>query len=541
MPHLLVTAPSNTAVDGMVQKILQTRFRDGAGNSYMPNIVRIGRRSGGAAASTAEGQNAAVSLNQVSIEYQVEELIRQLGSSGSAEDFAKRIRWLEDREETIMRDMTALKKQCRLLASQIVELGRATQEQARNHSPDATIDDMINRSSEQSLRLEHKMAALHAFHDKTRVYMQAREKLHSTRLELKRSRIMSRCTNKGQLRAELRESVLENAHIVFVTLSSSALRQIIELGSKFKFEVAIVDEAAQATEPSILVPLQHGVEHCVLVGDPKQLPATILSDRVQSCFYQQSMFERLQTAGHPSYLLDTQYRCHPLISSFPSREFYGSRLKDGPNVRKPDYLLPCKEQGIAAFAPLTFLNVAVGRETRGNMSYRNEYEAALALNIYETLRQRVNAPGMERVGIGIITPYREQLELLRSLFRAKSYLKDPLLDLNTVDGYQGREFDVIIFSCVRAAAYEEGNLGKRVSIGFLNDARRLNVAVTRAKFMLVVLGQEQALSSSKMWRAFMHHIKSTGVSIPVLDPTCDLLRLPAPAWSPAQAPAIAPP
>ncbi len=404
---------------------------------------------------------------------------------------------------------------------------------------------MFLRANNQALRIAATEKAAATLHQATATYMQAREKLEATRVELQRCRIVLECgTNRGMLRARMRESVLEQAHIVFVTLSSSALKEIAELGSRVRFEVVIVDEAAQAVEPSVLVPLQHGAEHCVLVGDPKQLPATVLSDRVAARFYQQSLFERLQNCGHPCTLLNTQYRCHPLISAFPSRIFYGGLLQDGANVRQDSYHLdvpdlppitelitPLLEAGAvplgsALTSPLTFLNLAAGRETRVNMSYRNEAEAQLVLNVYDTLRNKV--PGTRGVGIGVITAYRDQLDVLRQRFRERGFQKDPLLDMNTVDGYQGREYDVIIFSCVRAAASDdEGKPTKgRVSIGFLNDQRRLNVAITRAKYMLVVIGQARALEGSKLWRGFMEHVKEEGRFLTLQSPDQDLLNAP---------------
>ena len=106
------------------------------------------------------------------------------------------------------------------------------------------------------------------------------------------------------------------------------------------FHVVVVDEAAQAIEPSTLIPLQTGATTCVLVGDPQQLPATVFSQLGASTAFERSLFERLEHGGHPVHLLDTQYRMHPRISAFPRQHFYGSLLKDGPNVRGPRYSRP---------------------------------------------------------------------------------------------------------------------------------------------------------------------------------------------------------
>jgi senataxin len=242
-------------------------------------------------------------------------------------------------------------------------------------------------------------------------------------------------------------------------------------------------------------------------------------------------------------MLDTQYRCHPSISSFPSRRFYDGRLQDGANVKSPNYSIPYLSTPDDLDQPLTLFDVSLGEEAKGGRSYNNPLEARVALNLYLKLRSLEmfpfpadNKSGVKfedssKVGIGIITPYRDQLILLQKLFREHNLLGDPLLQLNTVDGYQGREFDVIIFSCVRATKYEEAYEAedaqkKRASIGFLNDARRLNVAITRAKYKLFDIGQARALRTSKLWRAFLENVENLGKVVHVKDKKSDWLQKP---------------
>ncbi|GBG26048.1 Regulator of nonsense transcripts 1-like [Hondaea fermentalgiana] len=522
MPHILVTAPSNTAVDGMVEKIYSQQFRDGLGQMYIPAMVRIGKPTQG------NHESASVYLDT-----QVEDLIRKL-SSNPLQPLKERIQALELREKAILDDAPQFRHRAESLAKQIRQSKAASLKHLvwmENNKQKATMDQILEERHNEAIRLDQLPGMEADYRKFAQLFHTAREKLQACRLELSRCRTINSATSPASMRAKLRESVMEQAQIFFVTLSSSALRQIQELRTRFRFEVVVVDEAAQATEPSVLVPLQHHVDHCVLVGDPKQLPATVVSDRAASHYLQQSLFERLQTAGHPSYLLDTQYRCHPKISAFPSREFYAGRLKDGPNVLEPDYETP----GIARFSvfnPLTFLNVSRARQSSSGDSFRNEDEAVLALNLYETLRFVLKKDELTGdVGIGIITPYREQLELLRSKF--KDYRSDENLQLNTVDGFQGREFDVIILSCVRSSevarhgpyGHASSSKAKRPSIGFVKDARRLNVAVTRAKFCLIVIGQDRTLRVSPLWARFLDHVHGTGSFLEVMDVHADLLHL----------------
>ena len=130
----------------------------------------------------------------------------------------------------------------------------------------------------------------------------------------------------------LEAAVLSRAHIVFTTMSSAAGQRLAALEGGF--ETAVFDEAAQAGELPTLIPLQYNVHLAVLVGDPQQLPATILSQRAKRGGLGRSLFERLQQAGHPTLVLRTQYRMHPAIRRFPSAHFYGGVLRDGGTVAR---------------------------------------------------------------------------------------------------------------------------------------------------------------------------------------------------------------
>jgi senataxin len=137
-----------------------------------------------------------------------------------------------------------------------------------------------------------------------------------------------------------------------------------------KFEVVVVDEAAQSVEPSILSSLQLGSRHAVLVGDPQQLPATIFNVSGRKSKYDRSLFQRLEEAGQPVYMLNEQYRMHPKISHFPRTIFYGGNLLDGPNVRNAGYGNPLRAMvcnALPKFSPFMILDLD-SKEERGGTS-----------------------------------------------------------------------------------------------------------------------------------------------------------------------------
>lgn len=182
-------------------------------------------------------------------------------------------------------------------------------------------------------------------------------------------------------RASLRQKILKEAHIVCCTLSSSGHDTL----SRLDFEYAIIDEACQAVELSCLVPLRHNVRHCVLVGDPNQLPPTVISQAAEAFAYEQSLFTRLQKQCPESVLLlDTQYRMHPDISRFPNDYFYEGRLVDGPAMEQKNSR---PWHRCTLLGPFRFFDVLgredswrqdAGRESRSRM---NEEEARMAANL----------------------------------------------------------------------------------------------------------------------------------------------------------------
>ncbi|KAI9601419.1 hypothetical protein H4Q26_001237 [Puccinia striiformis f. sp. tritici PST-130] len=278
---------------------------------------------------------------------------------------------------------------------------------------------------------------------------------------------------------KLRMQILQDADVVCSTLSGSGHDYMSQL--PFDFETVVIDEACQCVEPASLIPLRYNATQCILVGDPMQLPPTVLSQTASRSGYDQSLFVRMQrNAPDAAHLLSIQYRMHPSISTFPSKAFYDSRLLDGPDMgtkaaqpwHQPDSL-----------PPYAFFHPVGAREERGpHHSILNRTEAALAVSIYWRIAN--DHPQIDfAYRVGIITGYAAQVGEIRRQLRAK-FPADvaAAIDVNTVDGFQGQEKDIIILSC---------------------DIRRMNVALTRAKSSMFIIGNRSILSQDPTWKALV--------------------------------------
>lgn len=297
-------------------------------------------------------------------------------------------------------------------------------------------------------------------------------------------------------RRKVQQEIIDQAHIICATLSGSGHEMFQNLN--IEFETVIIDEAAQSIELSALIPLKYGCSKCILVGDPKQLPPTVLSREAARFQYEQSLFVRMQV-NHQNdvHLLDTQYRMHPEISVFPSKSFYDGRLLDGEGMAT---LRAKPWHRSEILGPYRFFDVQGAHQSapRGH-SLINVAEIRVALKLYERLT--TDCRGYDFAGkVGIITPYKSQLRELRSRFaevHGESIFSK--VEFNTTDAFQGRESEVIIFSCVRASATG--------GIGFLSDIRRMNVGITRAKSSLWVLGNSQSLIKGEFWGRLVQDAK----------------------------------
>ncbi|XP_024540869.1 uncharacterized protein LOC9647084 isoform X1 [Selaginella moellendorffii] len=318
-------------------------------------------------------------------------------------------------------------------------------------------------------------------------------------------------------RRKLKNQNIRDADIVLTTLGGcggdvyAACMDTSEKDTELFFDAVVIDEAGQALEPASLIPLQFlGGNHgrCVLVGDPKQLPATVLSQAASSVCYERSMFERFQKNGYPVTMLSTQYRMHPDIRKFPSSYFYNNQLVDGASVlgdkRRASF------HNDRFFRPYTFFDVIDGQERAGGSSVGNVDEVDVAVKLYE--RFQAKYPQEIQPGrIGVITPYKQQLNMLKRAFQRFGEKISSILEFNTIDGFQGREVDILILSTVRASLEPKG-------IGFVADIRRMNVALTRPRFSLWIIGSAMALRSNRAWAALLEDATSRGAVYPIQKP-----------------------
>ena len=291
-----------------------------------------------------------------------------------------------------------------------------------------------------------------------------------------------------RIESQMRDDILDRAQVLCCTCIGSGH----ELLDGRRFVRVLVDEATQATEPATLVPLVRGARQTVLIGDHNQLPPTVISRRAGSAGLGRSLFERLVEMGVKPAVLTTQYRMHPSISEFPNSQFYGGVLEDGISESErpaPSGLLWPNWDSPVAFLPVTGAEIL----SPDGASKENAEEAAWVVKILIDL---LNPGDLAISDIGIVTPYAGQVRAIRDSIPENLQS----VEVRTVDGYQGREKDVIIFSCVRSN--EDGN------VGFLSDSRRLNVAITRARRGLVVIGNPDTLRCDPNWDSWLEHIRS---------------------------------
>ncbi|KAK0733658.1 RNA helicase-like protein [Lasiosphaeria miniovina] len=443
MKKLLVCAPSNAAVDELVLR-LKSGIKTMSGASHQINVVRLGR---------SEAINAAVK------DVTLDELVKaKMGETSNVNN-------VSDREK--------LHQQAGELKIKLSELHPRLE--AARAIEDRALTNKLQRELDELKRLRaHVGGQIEA--DKSSGNTAARE-------------------NKIK-RLQVQQEILDQAHVLCATLSASGHEMFKDLN--VEFETVIIDEAAQCVELSALIPLKYGCSKCILVGDPKQLPPTVLSQSAARYGYDQSLFVRMQmNHSKDVHLLDQQYRMHPEISRFPSKEFYEGLLQDGADMAK---MRLQKWHQSELLGPYRFFDVR-GSQERGprNQSLVNDEELRVAMQLYDRFRTDYN--GIDLKGkIGIITPYKAQLFRLRQRFTDKyGQGITEEIEFNTTDAFQGRECEIIIFSCVRASPTG--------GIGFMTDIRRMNVGLTRAKSSLWILGDSRALVQGEYWAKLIEDAK----------------------------------
>ncbi|KAK4177036.1 putative helicase [Triangularia setosa] len=476
---LLVCAPSNAAVDELVLRLKQG-VKTMNGTRHKIEVLRLGR---------TDAINAGV--KDVTLDEQVRARMEAVINNSGPSD-----------REQMHKEAGEIKVKLAELRPQL-DAAQAADDRQLTNKLRREYDDLMKRRAHVGARIEADKSSGNTF---------------QREVEIKRRQVQ--------------QEILDKAQVLCATLSGSGHEMFKNLN--VEFETVIIDEAAQCVELSALIPLKYGCSKCILVGDPKQLPPTVLSQSAARYGYDQSLFVRMQkNHAKDVHLLDMQYRMHPEISRFPSKEFYEGLLQDGADMA--GLRLQPWHQSVY-LGPYRFFDVK-GSQERGpkNQSLVNEEELKVAMKLYQRFRSdysNIDARGK----IGIITPYKAQLHRLRQRFTDKygEGITEEI-EFNTTDAFQGRECEIIIFSCVRASPTG--------GIGFMTDIRRMNVGLTRAKSSLWILGDSRALQQGEFWNKLIEDAKerdryTTGNILAMLDSRGP--QLPAAAFKSLGAPSPTP-
>ena len=340
------------------------------------------------------------------------------------------------------------------------------------------------------------------------------EKFHQ-----KLERLKERAT---ELEVRINAQLFGEARVIACTLVGSSNRLL----EGQKFGTLFIDEAAQALEAACWIPIRR-VSRVIFAGDHCQLPPTIKSFAALKAGLGKTLMERI-VENHPESvtLLKMQYRMNEEIMRFSSDWFYGNQVESAPEVkyrsildldipmtwidtsqfeergeRKEERDLSAAEHSHSTFhsPPSSLFKEEFVGESFGRI---NKAEAELTLLALEQYFSKIGKTRIldERLDVGVISPYRAQVQYLRRLFKKREFFKPyrHLISVNTVDGFQGQERDIILISLVRAN--DEGQ------IGFLRDLRRMNVAITRARMKLIILGDASTMTRHPFYKKLYEYI-----------------------------------
>ena len=310
------------------------------------------------------------------------------------------------------------------------------------------------------------------------------------------ARLRDRAT---ELELRIRESLFASVRVIASTLAGAGNPVLVGQ----HYHTLFIDEAAQALEAACWIAIRKA-DRVVLAGDHQQLPPTIKCVEAARQGLAKTLMETIvEQKPQAVTLLETQYRMNETLMRFSSQWFYGGRVHAAPGVRQRASILDLQR-------PLQWIDTS-GMDARehfvGDTYGRvNETEARLTLQTLCSLVERTGIGRIveEGIDVGVISPYKAQVQRLRQLIRQEKRLRPmrQLITVNTVDGFQGQERDVIIISLVRSN--DDGQ------IGFLSDLRRMNVAMTRARFQLIILGDAATLTRHGFYRQLYEYVESVG-------------------------------
>ena len=301
------------------------------------------------------------------------------------------------------------------------------------------------------------------------------------------------------LEKKLIEDILDSAHVITCTLVGAA-HPILD-GRKFR--TVVIDEAAQALEPATWIPILKA-SRVVLAGDPFQLPPTVKSMDAQKGGFATTLIEKSIQRLSNINLLKVQYRMNQAIMGFSNVYFYNGQLTAHPSVIDRNTQILHDEKSV------TFLDtIGCGFDEKRHPEKMSSYNPEEFFILREHLYQFLELFPYEKPSIGIISPYREQVIFIQKEIENDEILsqKDSIgkglpITVQTIDGFQGQERDVIYISLVRS--------NERHEIGFLSDYRRMNVAMTRAKMKLIVIGDSGTIGENKFYKSFLDYVDIEG-------------------------------
>ena len=323
------------------------------------------------------------------------------------------------------------------------------------------------------------------------------EKFHQKLESLK-----SRAT---ELEIRINNELFGEARVIACTLVGAANRLL----DGQKFGTLFIDEAAQALEAACWIPMRR-VSRVILAGDHCQLPPTVKSIAALKAGLGKTLMERLvETHPEAVTLLKIQYRMNDDIMRFSSNYFYDGQVESAPTVKyrgildldvAMEWISPSENSENSEYLENSFKETFIG-ESFGRI---NKDEAELTLNTLQQYFERIGKQRLldERIDVGIISPYRAQVQYLRRLLMKREFFKPfrRQISVNTVDGFQGQERDTIVLSMVRSN--DDGQ------IGFLRDLRRMNVAITRARMKVIILGDAPTLTRHPFYRQLWKYVQS---------------------------------
>ena len=294
------------------------------------------------------------------------------------------------------------------------------------------------------------------------------------------------------LEGRILEEIIDSAQVITSTLVSSANEV---LGNR-KFKTVIIDEAAQALEPASWIPMLRASK-VVLTGDPFQLPPTVKSNKARMQGFGVTLIEKCIKTTMPSTLLKVQYRMNERIMGFSNQQFYGNKLIASDDVANHRLSIPQND-------PVVFIDTAgCGFQEQIEQKYQSRFNPEEFQIIEEHLLLLMNAyEGQQLPSISIISPYREQVKHMKERISEDQRFASMELAVNTIDGFQGQERDVVYISLVRC--------NEKGEIGFLSDTRRMNVAMTRARKQLVVVGDSATIGNHPFYEQFLEYCEERG-------------------------------